>query len=150
MCGENKLLPQHGTHGPGSSPRVRGKPWEVEALAMRAGLIPACAGKTQSSQITASLTAAHPRVCGENVCGWFGVCAPVGSSPRVRGKLGGTASNAPKSGLIPACAGKTCTTAGAGAGAWAHPRVCGENFSFHVIISHYLGSSPRVRGKLVA
>ena len=31
--------------------------------------------------------------------------------------------------------------------AWAHPRACGENESFHVFVVPLFGSSPRVRGK---
>ena len=50
---------------------------------------------------------AHPRVCGENARARGAGVTHVGSSPRVRGKLGATGSGSDFVGLIPACAGKT-------------------------------------------
>ena len=70
-----------------------------------------------------------------------------GSSPRVRGKLQESATNAAHAGLIPACAGKTRSCFLREAWRAAHPRVCGENFSSGVEQVPAAGSSPRVRGK---
>ena len=93
------------------------------------------------------LSAAHPRVCGENGPMRFCRERGWGSSPRVRGKLlpvvwGGVARR-----LIPACAGKTSAVSTTNAGRTAHPRVCGENVVTMSECPMIAGSSPRVRGK---
>ena len=51
----------------------------------------------------------------------------LGSSPRVRGKLGGGCETRAVCGLIPACAGKTQKSTESQMKEKAHPRVCGEN-----------------------
>ena len=111
----------------GSSPRVRGKQEKAADEARRAGLIPACAGKTFSPSLSFRGTSAHPRVCGEN----HGIEEKVGfikgSSPRVRGKR--------QSRSRPWTRRR------------AHPRVCGENCCHLGGPFSRWGSSPRVRGK---
>ena len=112
------------------------------------GLIPACAGKTGSTP-TPSPTAAHPRVCGENLADELTELKPGGSSPRVRGKLKRARGFARCVWLIPACAGKTSSASPRPGVPAAHPRVCGENVgSLHGPLIRR-GSSPRVRGKRV-
>ena len=46
VCGENSRRASSTAAGFGSSPRVRGKQWNRPGIKPRAGLIPACAGKT--------------------------------------------------------------------------------------------------------
>ena len=111
------------------------------------GLIPACAGKTFTLNIPLEVKRAHPRVCGENDNLSDRVHPASGSSPRVRGKRGFAKRDCDCGGLIPACAGKTATHFINETFSRAHPRVCGENFSFHTQIITQQGSSPRVRGK---
>ena len=72
----------------------------------------------------------------------------VGSSPRVRGKLGLTKNDEAPERLIPACAGKTPYCPFNDRRARAHPRVCGENEPAIPQARKLAGSSPRVRGKL--
>ncbi|EFW09860.1 hypothetical protein HMPREF9005_1166, partial [Actinomyces sp. oral taxon 178 str. F0338] len=147
VCGEN---PSSGRQFPpvrGSSPRVRGKPAPASSVLSRAGLIPACAGKTRARAPPRRRRRAHPRVCGENQAAAHGRDAVGGSSPRVRGKRDMLRSLMPRFRLIPACAGKTLDGAQEVGETGAHPRVCGEN----VLVSGgewvAAGSSPRVRGK---
>ena len=131
----------------GSSPRVRGKPWFRKSLCPRAGLIPACAGKTPTRDTAKRVPRAHPRVCGENTPPALRKSVKAGSSPRVRGKLLRHRRKRKKRGLIPACAGKTAWITGLDRDPKAHPRVCGENRSIAAKMSSVGGSSPRVRGK---
>ena len=70
---------------------------------------------------------AHPRACGENSPLGKYAGSPVGSSPRMRGKLHNLPRATGDSGLIPAHAGKTARG--------------GEEQNAHG------GSSPRMRGK---
>ena len=73
---------------------------------------------------------------------------PLGSSPRVRGKLPFDAQDGWVLGLIPACAGKNASTSALVGGWRAHPRVCGGNPDAEMDERIWEGSSPRVRGKL--
>ena len=150
VCGENSQSGRPTKASPGSSPRVRGKRHPRGRHPRRDGLIPACAGKTSAASSTGQPPWAHPRVCGENV--WTAVQMPIaaGSSPRVRGKLHPRAGHARRSGLIPACAGKTVLLRPNRSGSGAHPRVCGENAGDEGAGALPGGSSPRVRGKLGA
>ena len=84
--GENRALREGLLRLGGSSPRGRGKRPGLGLLLRRPGLIPAWAGKTQSSTSPADSKAAHPRVGGENAAAEGVYGAHGGSSPRGRGK----------------------------------------------------------------
>ena len=127
VCGENWSPSSPPLMFPGSSPRVRGKQYPARRLPPTRGLIPACAGKTNSDAWDEFMITAHPRVCGEN-----GLLSSVknivsGSSPRVRGKRLDDVVLARRERLIPACAGKTDSSEVHRNHRAAHPRVCGEN-----------------------
>ena len=87
VCGENEHFIRQKTVQLGSSPRVRGKPQKASPAVDTAGLIPACAGKTQDRYSLCSRQQAHPRVCGENSISLMLSTVLWISSPRVRGKL---------------------------------------------------------------
>ena len=106
-CGENWTHALRLINQTGSSPRVRGKPLPGSRLCGRAGLIPARAGKTSSSERPAARPRAHPRACGENPCPAWRRRTRSGSSPRVRGKRERCQAALASFGLIPARAGKT-------------------------------------------
>ena len=148
VCGENRSRSNSSSHGYGSSPRVRGKQHPFTNVRFNRGLIPACAGKTRRCPAASWRTQAHPRVCGENHAPSNTGSVAVGSSPRVRGKPGDGVPRFGVLGLIPACAGKTCTQSPTVTVSPAHPRVCGENSPANRVKRTSCGSSPRVRGKL--
>ena len=125
--GENWPTRGAGSSACGSSPRGRGKREEAHLTHGRVRLIPAWAGKTESRARWARLTAAHPRVGGENYI-----------SLRLNGHRGW---------LIPAWAGKTRILHDRSHRRGAHPRVGGENVSMAPLGSQGWGSSPRGRGK---
>ena len=147
-CGENRRPKRTKILTSGSSPRVRGKPVVLQARAGRGGLIPARAGKTLHQRHTIRSPAAHPRACGENSRCRAAVTGTAGSSPRVRGKLGGVVGVFMVYRLIPARAGKTERVGDPPLRGWAHPRACGENRVRVEEPVRSQGSSPRVRGKL--
>ena len=128
VCGENLRHEWTRHRHMGSSPRVRGKHRWPHRRHQIDGLIPACAGKTRRPRPSDEACWAHPRVCGENVWRDDAARAELGSSPRVRGKPQPGSMKINKSGLIPACAGKTLSIAFARLLYAAHPRVCGENW----------------------
>ena len=146
-CGENDNPRTGNWKNLGSSPRVRGKLVVAYRAQAHRGLIPARAGKTWNAATSASHTGAHPRACGENLTGKTAEADAAGSSPRVRGKLGGGLAGRLGLGLIPARAGKTLASTQSRSPGPAHPRACGENMSNVPDPEFMPGSSPRVRGK---
>ena len=88
-CGENLLTASLLASCAGSSPRVRGKRADAKVHSWRFGLIPARAGKTPGAAGPPRPGPAHPRACGENQLHDDAGHWQSGSSPRVRGKLGG-------------------------------------------------------------
>ena len=147
VCGENTAAVMPTPTACGSSPRVRGKRFRRVEPHPGLGLIPACAGKTRWTCTPKPVSAAHPRVCGENLEDAERIVHEAGSSPRVRGKPvhGGHPHTVTR--LIPACAGKTFPDPAKTSIPAAHPRVCGENPFPSRRAPHVAGSSPRVRGK---
>ena len=105
--GENSSTLSTSPPGFGSSPRGRGKLYQMAVAQAAMRLIPARAGKTPTSLSGLRATAAHPRAGGEN--SWRMVCllGCGGSSPRGRGKRRGPSTGRRVSRLIPARAGKT-------------------------------------------
>ena len=90
MCGEHFSPPPMMPAIPGSSPHVRGALHLRVNLRHVAGIIPACAGSTKGSMTVKSTLRDHPRMCGEHfVIGYKGMLK-LGSSPHVRGALGGS------------------------------------------------------------
>ena len=136
-------------HGAGSSPRGRGKPKAPKTVKLTVRLIPARAGKTPWTASLSISRPAHPRAGGENAINSMGAGIAEGSSPRGRGKPYGLDSQLALSGLIPARAGKTPSTASLSTSRPAHPRAGGENRMSLIAWSRATGSSPRGRGKLV-
>ena len=149
VCGEHDFITRQLASLPGSSPRMRGTHVAWNADAIRWGIIPAYAGNTCGNERAIPRWGDHPRVCGEHSTGastrlWCG-----GSSPRMRGTHGASASRTRSAGIIPAYAGNTDWTACSPPSRRDHPRVCGEHWfrpSGDATIQFTPGSSPRMRG----
>ena len=125
--GENEDNLVHADDVAGSSPRGRGKRGSTVPITNHPGLIPAWAGKTLRRRSAAALSAAHPRVGGENMPLVYTVLMMKGSSPRGRGKHPDDGADGGGLGLIPAWAGKTQGGRWPPVAGQAHPRVGGEN-----------------------
>ena len=149
MCGEHPSSGTRHNFKSGSSPRVRGTRCLVHGLQHLYGIIPACAGNTRSESSERWPPGDHPRVCGEHFFGTPNRACALGSSPRVRGTLGGFLSSVIGTGIIPACAGNTRTPLPSSNVLRDHPRVCGEHIDVIEYAGGYKGSSPRVRGTLL-
>ena len=85
--GENEPRTSEPDSSLGSSPLTRGKLGDCYAGNVRAGLIPAHAGKTAGYAVRVAVQAAHPRSRGENESVSAEKRAKSGSSPLTRGKL---------------------------------------------------------------
>ena len=149
-CGENVRPLLRGYRIWGSSPRMRGKLPCIAEKVFNRGLIPAHAGKTSHATRTCIGAGAHPRACGENWLAPNGGDHVVGSSPRMRGKHYRIPQHTSHVRLIPAHAGKTPVACSVSLSPWAHPRACGENVCPSWFLWPWLGSSPRMRGKLLS
>ena len=146
-CGEKPLALARSAAAAGSSPRVRGKARCRQGLRPGRGIIPAGAGKRMMCSISVSFRGDHPRGCGEKWTTARPTPAPAGSSPRVRGKVGGVAVEVGADGIIPAGAGKSHPPRRRRHADRDHPRGCGEKGSSILASVSRVGSSPRVRGK---
>ena len=132
--------------GIGSSPRVRGIRQHSESFTRQVGIIPACAGNTPPRRRWWEGCRDHPRVCGEHAMYRRGRRKGPGSSPRVRGTPAGHPALRVRPGIIPACAGNTCSRSLCTSESSDHPRVCGEHCAAIFTALAIAGSSPRVRG----
>ena len=111
----------------GSSPLTRGKQDDGCGDENVPRLIPAHAGKTTVTVLSATSRKAHPRSRGENLIGAVRTFVVTGSSPLTRGKRRFDQIDQPRGRLIPAHAGKTSLRAILTHIEAAHPRSRGEN-----------------------
>ena len=84
-CGEHARVAGSQFTGAGSSPRMRGTPWQLPAYRRGKGIIPAHAGNTRFPCCGCRWWWDHPRACGEHYIETHACLIPQGSSPRMRG-----------------------------------------------------------------
>ena len=147
VCGEKATAAGFNLRDVGSPPRVRGKGKSRRIPALQGGITPACAGKRTFAFSGSDVVKDHPRVCGEKLFRLPLFRLPLGSPPRVRGKVTERINNLHVNGITPACAGKSENYYSREADAQDHPRVCGEKCDFRREKYYSGGSPPRVRGK---
>ena len=146
-CGANRRTAARNLARVGSSPRMRGKPARARRSTRSRRIIPAHAGQTTRACSPVPVNTDHPRACGANGLDPNGACCAVGSSPRMRGKLGLCGLVRRCSRIIPAHAGQTPDSRSTSTRSSDHPRACGANWHAHQSRQFAGGSSPRMRGK---
>ena len=146
MCGEHRYRTLDMEYNPGSSPHVRGALETSEETEVLTGIIPACAGSTQTHSKGAGLMRDHPRMCGEHNVSQRAHGFNTGSSPHVRGAPSAGQAQPVATGIIPACAGSTHRLQSNRQENRDHPRMCGEHPEAGKNILARSGSSPHVRG----
>ena len=150
-CAGNSIPPRpSGCGSPGSSPRVRGTRKAINKLVASGRIIPACAGNSASRMGMDGEPTDHPRVCGELPWGRTKTRRRGGSSPRVRGTQRDGRRCEGLGRIIPACAGNSYSPWMDMVKSPDHPRVCGELLGQDELARMTGGSSPRVRGTLLA
>ena len=148
-CGADGLGVGFAGEAAGSSPRVRGRRMGRRRPRYARGLIPAGAGQTLQQPCPATRRTAHPRGCGADLIVSDAFARVTGSSPRVRGRHRQARDTLWHRRLIPAGAGQTGELSPCRPGSGAHPRGCGADLlQLHSLRTH-IGSSPRVRGRLL-
>ena len=147
MCGEKKETTQDILGNTGSPSRVRGKGTAPRPCSAARGITPACAGKSFFMALRHRTGRDHPRVCGEKQEGETRKSVEEGSPPRVRGKEKCFLPSPDRTGITPACAGKSSSSFVRSTFGKDHPRVCGEKVTAGSRGVGRSGSPPRVRGK---
>ena len=132
----------------GSSPLMRGKEGSSVAYVSATGIIPACAGKSQSETYCPHGRRNHPRSCGEKGFKLILGLGALGSSPLMRGKGNDTFDPRNCTRIIPAHAGKRPASSMSTSVCGDHPRSCGEKGPPGGADCIRTGSSPLMRGKV--
>ena len=107
LCGEKVLTESLTTVLQGSPPLVRGKAHLNFLTYHRLGITPACAGKSLLWSAHQRLIWDHPRLCGEKPTIYNYAYIGKGSPPLVRGKVDLQTDRGKRTGITPACAGKS-------------------------------------------
>ena len=107
VCGEKSLNRYTPAYRSGLPPRVRGKVSAGKILLHDGGITPACAGKSLARSCLPGCLRDHPRVCGEKLFQSPLLRLPLGSPPRVRGKVSHVQVLQFWAGITPAHAGKS-------------------------------------------
>ena len=106
-CGEHSHLVAYSCRVAGSSPQMRGAPFDGHAVEIILRIIPADAGSTENENLRRENARDHPRRCGEHICLALLLTGLLGSSPQMRGaRQSGDIGSAIR-GIIPADAGST-------------------------------------------
>ena len=150
ICGEHLATAVDAPEAVGSSPHMRGALLGVAENGLSEGIIPAYAGSTRCPRHRRFALRDHPRICGEHASGSYPARASLGSSPHMRGAREGPAHELVVAGIIPAYAGSTTTAAPRRPSRRDHPRICGEHLIGTVVPNIPTGSSPHMRGALLA
>ena len=111
----------------GSPPHARGRRRAGHFSASNERITPACAGKTDRSQIRVRLRSDHPRMRGEDESTSFVMRRSFGSPPHARGRRSKRRRTTLHSGITPACAGKTELNILTFPICQDHPRMRGED-----------------------
>ena len=112
--------------------------------------IPARAGNTHKRGLSFPYKPVHPRACGEHGVPELRLGGTSGSSPRVRGTHYNPPFHVVLPRFIPARAGNTKGRPYLEQAPTVHPRACGEHSVNAIGVQYEDGSSPRVRGTLMA
>ena len=110
---------------------------------------PAYAGKTLVSILITAQIWKHPRVCGEDQCGYSASSHAPETPPRMRGRPQHQTAVYPRRRNTPAYAGKTSRQPRALTQGRKHPRVCGEDAGAYIDLVSGEETPPRMRGRLI-
>ena len=148
MRGEHEIGSETPQMFVGSSPHARGTRDAHERRSANRGIIPACAGNTDTESSSMICLRDHPRMRGEHIVEEIVGSIPQGSSPHARGTLWYDPLSGNFWGIIPACAGNTRGVRRSLPCPRDHPRMRGEHQFALACLEWFRGSSPHARGTL--
>ena len=108
-------------------------------------ITPACAGKTYYVPWPSPSSWDHPRMCGKDSSWLSSDCCTLGSPPHVRERRPWRVCRPRRSGITPACAGKTDGFEAKYYQKEDHPRMCGKDARRISGMGPHMGSPPHVR-----
>ena len=150
ICGEHPFRRRESVTPTESSPHMRGTLFAILTNCLSAGIIPAYAGNTVKFFYFGRVVWDHPRICGEHPPVAGTRLRKWGSSPHMRGTPPADWMVGLSLGIIPAYAGNTPRPHDTCPAARDHPRICGEHPGDFVGANGVWGSSPHMRGTLMA
>ena len=119
---------------------------EVGSVLVSFRFIPTHVGNTPPPSPVSFSRPVHPHACGEHIFSGAGVCAKIGSSPRMWGTHSLRVFGICWLRFIPTHVGNTPAT-GATRSMWSvHPHACGEHGEENRYMFNIIGSSPRMWG----
>ena len=145
-CGEHLREIAGERTGVGSSPRVWGTYLGEHPQVAVQRFIPTGVGNIHDGVAGLEDLAVHPHGCGEHSLFWFGLIAPLGSSPRVWGTFPKDNGISKGYRFIPTGVGNISARTRALSFSSVHPHGCGEHPGHEAMIETLAGSSPRVWG----
>ena len=107
MCGKDPYAKPNSARHIGSPPHVRERRGLSDHSKSRAGITPACAGKTCIYLSGTGQREDHPRMCGKDSVAFSMRFTMTGSPPHVRERQDSRHDSWARYGITPACAGKT-------------------------------------------
>ena len=131
----------------GSPPHARGRPPMKRIPYGGSGITPACAGKTATAVLVRTGPGDHPRMRGEDCGGRLAGTVVRGSPPHARGRPSKISAISTRSGITPACAGKTADDQRVEVALGDHPRMRGEDANTNKSDAAFTGSPPHARGR---
>ncbi len=146
-CGGDATSNALMSHGPGRSPRVRGRQRRHRQASHAGGSIPAGAGETTQAKNMTSKDRVDPRGCGGDFDLFARDESAKGRSPRVRGRPVHRIESNRALGSIPAGAGETLPHPTCDPWPGVDPRGCGGDSPAPQYAVTLPGRSPRVRGR---
>ena len=107
VCGENRWISWPKGWRTGTPPRVWGKLSGITSPFVFTRYTPTCVGKTFMETALMMDIQVHPHVCGENYHPASSPNPPIGTPPRVWGKLHNDHGDLDRERYTPTCVGKT-------------------------------------------
>ena len=147
-CGEKRGCMGDTRISAGSPPHMRGKVQSMDFIVFVKGITPAHAGKRSANNFSWSVTADHPRTCGEKAIKLKNLSPVSGSPPHMRGKDSFIKNPIIRKGITPAHAGKRLLLYKIYKNHQDHPRTCGEKYCSLYEYLPKQGSPPHMRGKV--
>ena len=148
LRGEKSLGHQRTGTGVGSPPPARGEVWNTCPQGQPCGITPACAGRRLDRFVSFIKSRDHPRLRGEKMNWDYAEPGALGSPPPARGEDGKDFLYKCRTGITPACAGRSFFGFYLVRPTKDHPRLRGEKCLFSIILFVMAGSPPPARGEV--
>ena len=147
MRGEDSAFEARASFSTGSPPHARGRLTVWRHATDIGRITPACAGKTKPTPNGTFTIWDHPRMRGEDTYSPVSLSFVWGSPPHARGRQDDILEMPRRTGITPACAGKTCVPQDRVHSVEDHPRMRGEDRFATTLVRRSSWITPACAGK---